>query len=190
MFLFLIFCQLLSEVMPQSFQQIKDSKQLPRITLKWIIIVCGVTTLVLNIVLLKFGLDSLSKHYIFDQNLDNMKNYRLAKVLFVVILMSINSMIAVGMVGARNKHLLMSTISSIFLSLLLLIHVFGFLLKVKIPITEPLVWDLFHFQHYNHGLLGFHLFFTLATILHNYVLWKETKKIKLKLILTQQTSAV
>ena len=180
----------MNEEMPKSIKQLVAAKQLPRIILKWIIIVCGLSVLVINIVLLGEGMETIIRNERFDRNPDNPIIYRLAKVLFVVLILVINAVLALGMVGARSKNFWMSLIFTVILSLILVLHIMGYVFKLKIQITEKLIFDLFENQYYSVWVLIFHSVYNLVAIIHTFILWKEMKKIRLKNILNQQTSSV
>lgn len=176
--------------MPQSLRQLIDTEQLPRIVLKWIIIAFGLTILVLNILVLKVGMDSIVFWDMFDRDPANVKIYRLSRILFIVFLMFVNCTLAIGMVGARNKNLWMSTLFTSVVCLFLLLHVFGALFSIELHITHKMVWKLFDNEYYSYWMVGAHAVLAVVAIVHLFILWKDHKKKKLKTILGQQASVI
>ena len=177
-------------VVTKSFRQLLTSEELPRIILKWIIILFALTILVLNILVLKAGMDSIVFWDMFDRDPSNVKIYRLSRVLFIVFLLFVNVMLVVGMVGARNKNILLSTIFTSVLCLFLVLHIIGALFSVELHITQKMIWKLFDNEYYSLWIAGGHAIFALVAIIHNFMLWRDEKKKKLKSMLSQTASAL
>lgn len=172
--------------MSQTLSQLIVSKQLPRIICKWIIITFGLIVLILNLFLLKYGMDSILYYELFDKNSKNM--YRFIKSLLVITILFINCIVALGIVGVRNKNFWMSTIFTLTLCLFLIIHILGTLCSVTIDFTERMKWKIFG-DSYSVWLLIVHCFITIVSIIHNIILWRDEKLKSIKAIITYQNSA-
>ena len=64
----------------------------------------------------------------------------------IMFLMFANVSVVIGMVGARNKNLWMSTTFTSIICLFLLMHAIGLALSVELHITEKMIWKLFDHQ--------------------------------------------